>query len=356
MKIYQLINLLEDIELRRVFRHLKKLSTIIEEANLTEEEKKHSQEYWRKYGVNLDAIDFKNIAAYKLCQNIYKPSYFPSYFFYTYIKTYLNDQNAALFLGNKALSKGLLPDLNHPHSQAFRVCDSPLLDANYNPITWNDFVASIDDKAAYLFKPGLGTTSCKGIKVFTKSDAASVKEDIEKTSSFVVQRYLKESKIFAPFKSSSLATIRIYTLNYGERPEVTASCLRIEQTNKMILSLEGELYIPINREGVLLDVGFNNNLDRITTKDEINGFKFGGFKILAYQKIVDAALKAALRYKQIRFIGWDFAVGENDEPVFIECNLEQSGAGLLQVCAHGDEPFGKHTDDILRHAFRHHRR
>ncbi|NCA95428.1 MAG: hypothetical protein EOM74_00440 [Methanomicrobia archaeon] len=355
MKIYHLINLLEDIELRRVFRHLKKSSTIVEEACLSDEEKERSSTYWKQYGMKLDAIDFKNIAAYKLCRKIYKPSFFPSYYFYTHIKTYLNDQNTALILGNKALCKGLLPDLNHPHLQLSRISGSPLLDENYDPISWDNFVASLDDKATYLFKPGLGTTSCKGIKVFTKSNAISVKEDAEKIPNFVIQRFLKESKVFAPFKSSSLATIRIYTLYYGDRPEVTASCLRIEQTNKMILSPEGELYIAINRDGVLTDAGFNNNLDHIIVKDEINGFKFAGFRIPTYQKVVDAALKAALRYKSIKFIGWDFALGKNDEPVFIECNLEQSGAGLLQVCAHEAEPFGKHTVDILSHAFKHRR-
>lgn len=352
MKIYQIIKWLEGIELRRVFKHLKKESVVVKGATLTEDEKECSTKYWKRYGVKLDAVDFMNIAAYKLCRGVYNENFFPSYFFYTYIKSYLNNQECALILGNKALFKGLLPDLIHPHTQLTRISGSPLLDVNYNPIDWKQFVASLDETTDYIFKPGLGTTSCKGIKVFAKKDVETIKQDVSNTANFVVQRFLKESKAFAPFKSLSLATIRVFTLYYGDHPQVTSSCLRVEQTNKKILSQEGELYIPIGRDGVLAESGFNNNLDHIIVKDEINGFKFKGFNVPSYQKVVDAALKAALRYRNIKFIGWDFAINENDEPVFIECNLEQSGAGLLQVCAHEKGAFGEYTNEILIHSFK----
>lgn len=105
MKIYQIIKWLEGIELRRVFKHLKKESVVVKGAALTEDEKERSAKYWKQYGVKLDEVDFMNIAAYKLCRGVYNENFFPSYFFYTYIKSYLNDQECALILGNKALFK-----------------------------------------------------------------------------------------------------------------------------------------------------------------------------------------------------------------------------------------------------------
>ncbi|MFA5442885.1 MAG: sugar-transfer associated ATP-grasp domain-containing protein [Bacilli bacterium] len=351
MKLFEIRNYLSKIELKRVFSYLQKNSKIDSDC-LSKEEKKQSKEYWKQFGVTLNKNDYSYISSYKFFCGGYLPSFFPNYFLYTYIKTFLNNQSYANAIDNKALYLGLLPDLIHPATLLFRIDGGLLLDKAYNEISFEEFVGSLDKTKKYIFKPGKDTCGSKGIIVFNRNNIDIIKAALSQYSDFVVQEVIVSNKAFALFGSKALPTIRIYSLYYGEKPQILAACLRIESSDSEHITLGGEVYIPINEDGTLRSRGFNNNTPNISDFDQINGLSFAGFEIPLFSKICAQVLKSHLRFKSIRYIAWDFAITHDEEPVFIEFNLAQSGPGILQVAAYPNKPFGNYTEEIFLKSFK----
>lgn len=351
MKLFEIHNYLKKVELKRIFSYLRKKSSL-ECDFLSKEEKQQSRKYWQQFGVTLKKQDYSYISSYKYFCGGYLPSFFPNYFLYTYIKTFLNNQNYADAIDNKALYLGLLPDLIQPPTLLFRIDGGCLLDKSYDEITFDKFISTLDETKKYIFKPGKGTCGSKGIIIFLKREPGIIKASFSQYSDFVVQEVIGCDKAFLPFNSKALPTIRIYSLYYGDKPQILAACLRIESSNAEHITLGGEVYIPINEDGTLRSRGFNNNSPNLSNFEQINGFHFAGLKIPAFEQACQQVLKAHLRFKSIRYIAWDYAINSEGEPVFIEFNLAQSGPGILQVSAYPNKPFGVYTEEIFRKSFK----
>ena len=74
---------------------------------------------------------------------------------------------------------------------------------------------------------------------------------------------------------------------------------------------------------------------------------FKDIRVPSYDKIVKTAIKLQESMPYLGIIGWDFAVGEDGEPILIElntpCNQNQIG---------GKQPtFGDLTDEVLEEVF-----
>lgn len=110
----------------------------------------------------------------------------------------------------------------------------------------------------------------------------------------------------------------------------------------------GGFFVPIDEQGELREYGVTHSRQKI---DNINGLKFKGIKIPGYQKMIDIIKREHSKFPQVRFIGWDFAIDENADPVFIEFNLSQCDPELLQIVSDGPS-FGKYQKQILDETYK----
>ena len=77
-----------------------------------------------------------------------------------------------------------------------------------------------------------------------------------------------------------------------------------------------------------------------------NGFAFRDVVIPSYDKVIAIVKEEAAKLPHLNIIGWDFAIGADGEPVFIEINVfpgqNQSGSGPT---------FGDLTKEVLQDVF-----
>ena len=75
--------------------------------------------------------------------------------------------------------------------------------------------------------------------------------------------------------------------------------------------------------------------------------KFEGYQIPLFPEVLEAAYKMHGVIPQIGCINWDFTINKEGEPVLIEANMKDGGVWVVEM-AHGHDPFGEKTAEILR--------
>lgn len=315
---------------------------------LTKEQKKQIKDYWGKY-FKVTKKDMNVIAFYNhIVGGEFTPKYIPDYYFYADVKTVLNNQAFADSIDNKCYYSMYITHIKRPNEFAKRICGGPLLDNEFVPTTIEEVFNKLDDNQKYIFKPSVLTSGGKDIVTFNKTEIEKMRPIFKKFPDFVVQEFLKQSPALNVFKSKSVNSIRVYSLYMDGEVHILGSSLRIGLHDKEVDNFcSGGVFIPIKENGNLEEFGYTHAKDKISG---VNGVEFKDVTIPNYDKVLDLVKKESLKYPQVKFIGWDFAIGEDNEPIFIEFNLTQSDPELLNIITHG-EIFRGYEKRILDFAF-----
>ena len=101
--------------------------------------------------------------------------------------------------------------------------------------------------------------------------------------------------------------------------------------------------VGINENGQLNKVGYS--VFGESRSENVAGKQFQSIRLLAHEKICAEIKKAHKLLSRFEIISWDFAVGENGEPVLIEYNFNYPDVMIYQM--NNGPLFGSLTSRVL---------
>lgn len=141
-----------------------------------------------------------------------------------------------------------------------------------------------------------------------------------KSGIFVVQQGLVQHPDIMKIYPHSVNTFRIITETENGKVKILFSLMRMGRGGKQVDNASaGGLYIKVNKvDGSFHDFAYCHNRIKFS-KHPDTGFSFSGAKIAQWDQILVFLSGVALKFREIRYIGWDIALTESG-PAVIEIN------------------------------------
>lgn len=269
-------------------------------------------------------------------------SYIPDFFaFYLMYPLSFRDRN--ILCEDKRLMYGLNNGLGIPQPrEVFNTRDGGVFDGELNPITpaqAMERVAACRAERIFL-KPTFGVGG-RGIRVFERSgggytDIRSGEPlDAGLLAALAAEDYLAEEgvvqhPVLDAIYPHSVNTFRIVTECDGKRQaKVLLALLRMGSGGSCVDNASsGGLYIRVDpATGVLGDAALRDDHTAYTEHPD-TGFRFASYRIPMWEELTAFACSIALKYREMRYVGWDIACTEAG-PVVIEGN-NGPGMGIVQ--------------------------
>lgn len=269
-------------------------------------------------------------------------TYIPDFFaFYLMYPLSFRDRN--ILCEDKRLMYGLNNGLGIPQPrEVFNTRDSGLYDGQLNPITPTQAMERIGacGAASIFLKPTFGVGG-RGIRVFERNGdgyadpSSGERLSAELLSALSAEDLLAEEGVVQhpllnAIYPSSVNTFRIITECDGKKhAKVLLALLRMGSGGSRIDNASsGGLYIRVDPEtGMLGDAALRDDHTAFTEHPD-TGFRFGGYRMPMWEELTAFACSIALKYREMRYIGWDIAYTEQG-PVVIEGN-NGPGMGIIQ--------------------------
>lgn len=303
--------------------------------------------YWAGYGVRPGRHWVK--LSYTVTHTL-DPRNIPRNLWFGRIIPHFNSPVYERQLQDKNLHHLMFPGVKRPET-VYKCLGGDYAEDDLRPIDRETAVARCLGPGAYIVKPTTSTFEGKGIRVFRDADG---QEDIRALlasydgTDHIVQRFVSQHPALAAFNASTLNTIRIVTLVLHGEVHVLSSILRVGAPGNFVDNVsQGGYQCTIGPDGRLEKLAYTHR-DGVSSYVETtaSGARFEGFAIPAWGRLRDTACELALRLPYMKLIGWDLAVDDAGDVVFIEFNAlpEQNEA----TCG---PSFGEITDEVLEEVF-----
>ncbi|MCR4611129.1 MAG: hypothetical protein K5644_04445 [Lachnospiraceae bacterium] len=322
--------------------------------------------FWEKYGRKPDKLWYDYFCS---GERIIDPRFVPSYFYYSEILPYVNNLQFWHAAADKCIFDITLPDIKQPET----VCKCTAgfyYDANMNMISRKEAVnICLSHKGQMVIKPSIGSGFSKNIYCIDPDETSEkeMEEYFEKLGSyFIVQSRIEQHLELAKLNPSTVNTIRVNSLMTDEGVYIASMHIRVgDPQSKIVHQGSSGWHSSIEEDGTLSEklvthksVFYKNrfgeeSIREVMTWGELPDYASAksGYKIPAIDKVCEAVCKAHKRLPHFRFVGWDFTVDTQGEPVFIEFNLAPSHLSCQLIVR---KPlFGDKTEEILEDYFIH---
>ena len=210
-----------------------------------------------------------------------------------------------------------------------------------NKATLDEFKEFCKDKE-YVIAKELDNSGGKGI---TKESTKNIKElynKLKETKQYLVEEVIVQNKKIAKLNPSSVNTLRIFTFYDQNEVHILNSILKIGNSGFVDNFSSGGMYTFLDDNGKVICPAIDVNDNKISvhpvTKEKILDFEVPNF-----DKAIKMVKEAAKEIKEIRYIGWDVAILENDVSV-VEGN---EFPGVFQIKPSFDN--GKHEGILPRY-------
>jgi hypothetical protein len=310
---------------------------------ITNEQRKEAKEYWSKYTKHFSPLWHELITAKT---GVFDVRYVPVDVQYTEIETRLNDWQSAHGIDNKNNYSMYFPDVKHPVS-VFRKTNNIYHADDYSIISKEQAIQNCIDCGNVIFKVALESGKGGGIYFWRTEDGEDKLRKLIETlpDETNAQEYVKQHQDMAKMNPSSCNTIRIvsYANEYGIR--VIRSYYQVGTSEKARMGQVafGGICVSVHEDGTLYPVGYDVHYNGHT--EHPCGIKFEGYQLPSFDKVCKAAIKCHEKMGDFRLISWDFTVGEDGEPIFIEMNIKYGGTMYHQLSSGAF--FGEDTDKML---------
>lgn len=273
--------------------------------------------FWKKYNYKPEKFWFQYFC--KL-QEKFDPRVIPGDLFQKEIMPYLNDLTYQATLENKIYFDKILYDLNKPKI-VFKFINGFLMDGDDKFINRDDMINLLKSYDKVIIKPMDGEKG-NGVQILNLSEdfEASLKEIDERLANqqFIVQEVIRQSEQLSKLNPTSVNTIRVISLLIGGRVEILSSIVRVGAKGSCVDNYhQGGDTRPIDSNGYFK--GYLMKPEGFSTEDR-DGNTLSKDKVLGYEKVIQEIKRVHPRFPHERWIGWDFAIDENHDPVFIELN------------------------------------
>lgn len=321
----------DDIDRYKAYKDRKPQSVI-------KREMKALQNYWdcfpfQYYRFNFYRNDCK-LSLEEMKQ--YVPQYFIFNLFYP-----LSAKEYGILCEDKLLNFAMLKTYAIPQPGILFFFDNNKLYNNTNtPLSPEsaEQILSTTEVAKLFIKPRFGIGG-KGIFVFTKKGNTYIDEketvlDLSfferelKNDAYVIQEGLVQSETINRIYPGSVNTFRIVTECSNGEVRILYTILRMGSGGQQVDNASsGGLYTKVDNTGMLGDFAYTTNQSVFFSHPD-TGFVFKGATIENWEDARALAIAAALRFREIKYLGWDVAITING-PVIIELN-HRPGVGIIQ--------------------------
>lgn len=299
--------------------------------------------FWGKYVKADIGLNFQRIAALRIppesLQYIVSESVL-----YPILIQKLNPYHIAKTLANKGLYNILFADIKRPN-EIVRNVSRNFLDSNNDLLSKDAAIDKILSLGSpVIFKESIGSFGGRGVKIIKEYDRAIIKQQFDLfKKDFVVQELLTQSQQTARFNPTSLNTFRVLTLLLNGKFSLLGAWLRCGAKDAQVDNLtSGGMAACVLPDG-RLSYAIDFNVPRIDYSP--SGLKFEDYRIDYFDRIKQKAEQLHKRIPLIAMAGWDFALDENNEPVFIEANLRRPDTWPWQMTQ--GPIFGNRLQEVL---------
>lgn len=280
-------------------------------------------------------------------------NYIPQDLYVGYIDPHFNNLRGAKYIDNKCYYDMIFHQVPQPYLVAKRMndiwvnnCGKPIDD-----LTMREIISS--EREGLFVKEAQVSAGGHGVLFVEPSDNAyDIIRDYSKEikTDIVIQRRITQHADCAKFNSSSVNSLRIYSiLGKDGRVKIYSSVLRIGVGDiKVDNYASGGVSCGITPDGHLKKFAFNKKGERVEQHPH-TGVVFEGCKIPSYDKAVELVKNTHPTISHFRSVSWDIAITENGDPLLIEANLCRGGIDLLQLS--NGPLFGDDTKAILDEVF-----
>jgi|SRR5690625_211032 len=311
------------------------------------------KEYWGQYTRRrIDPV--LHIAFYNLTgeKNV---KLVPSNHMWNNVIPYLNDMNIRIGYSDKNLYDKLIPTKNIPKT-ILKCVRGHLFNHNNKLLQDNEVMTLlISQKSDFIIKPS-DTDNGQGVAKLTyKDDAFFLKnEKITKIDqlknkynfNFIIQEVIKQHTVMSEPHPSSVNTLRMVTLRWNGEINHILTYARFGGGNNVIdHAISGGVSVGVNDDGILNSFALDTHCNKYTHHPTTNYDFSNQITIPNYAKFKSFVEKLHEEILHHDMVSWDIAVGEDEEPIFIEANYR--GTSWRYQLVAQKALFGELTDEIM---------
>ena len=177
-----------------------------------------------------------------------------------------------------------------------------------NNCTYEDFVKFIYEHQSVIIKP-VSAGSGVGIWKYAYNGNDDLQNVFKKVKGSLVEQVIKQHEILSKLNPSSINTVRVMTVNDGDRVHVIACSLRTGLGDSVVDNLHaggGAASIDV-KTGIVYTPAINAKLEKYLIHPS-TGEKFIGLTIPNWDAVIKNVKEAASTVPDLRYLGWDVAV------------------------------------------------
>ena len=225
-----------------------------------------------------------------------------------------------------------------------------LFDEDYKQLSKKEAIRITCTEPEVICKPSLESGSGRGIQFLETSNEAVLKRLFGSgDSEYIIQAVIKQHPDLSNIHPRSVNSVRVASLLMEDGVHILSSCLRMGAGESRVDNHHaGGMSSGVNADGSIQKYAYY--LDGRRSDIHPSGFRFEGFKVPSYDRIINLVKKAHPLIGHFRLVGWDIAVDETGDAVLIECNMRKNGIELHEFS--NGPYFGELTDKVLDEVFK----
>lgn len=315
---------------------------------LTRQQRREIQQFYKKnIGHRVPLIWHKFLYSRT---GIYSPKWIPVGVYRTEMIGRLNNFPMMEAYADKNISEQLFPDVVQPKTFVKNIHGHFYIDNQ--PVSREEAIRCCQQIENAIIKPSLSTRGAGVRKINIQNGVSDWEhQTVEQVfdtykQDFILQACIVQHPAMRALNPTSVNTIRLLTYRKDMEISVIYTVIRIGRAGTVIDNESaGGISARIETNGKLAKYAFGSAGTDMVEKTDM-GITLEGYEIPSYNAVVETAKRLHFNLPHFNIAAWDFAVGENGEPIFVEWNANPD----LSQSAFGPA-FGDNTERILHEIY-----
>lgn len=176
---------------------------------------------------------------------------------------------------------------------------------------YDEFVKFCKNKKDFIAKPvdGIGGVGVELVEV-DKKNLRKIYDSLIETNKLLVEEKIIQHPKLAKLNKTSVNTLRIVSFYDGENVHILNKVFKIGNGGVTDNFSSGSMYTFIEDSKIIVPAIDRD--DNIFEVHPISNVKLIGYEIPHYDKVVELINECAKTVKEVKYIGWDVAIMEDD--------------------------------------------
>ncbi len=322
--------------------------------------------YWKKYNVQPDKFWFEY---YGSRDNRLDPKFIPGYMYYNDLIPYLNNLDFLRATADKCFFDIKFKKAKMP-ATICKCIGGLYYDSEMNMVSKDEAIRlCLDHDGKFIIKASVYTCSSRNTfsinpKEYDEKKICELFDSVG--ANFIVQDRVKQHKELAKFNPGTVNTIRVHSLLTADGVYIPSALLRVGSPEQDVVEMgNGGYLVGISDDNRLSETSYRTDVlvhfDEkgvekheyilVPTTDRMEGKYDDNYVIPSMDKIREKIKEIHPMIPHLKFVGWDFTVDEEGNPVLFEFNGSSDAQVYQLICC---KPiFGDMTDWVLDDYFIH---